>query len=151
MKTEKSAGLVIFKRSRGIKFLLLEYARRNDERGEHTYWDFPKGHIEEGEDEKSAALREAEEETGLKDLNIINGFRETIEYFFRAGDLIKKHVIFFLAETHSEEIKISEEHLNYCWLTYQEAMKKMEFKNAKRILTKAKEFLTHKKNLSEFV
>jgi ADP-ribose pyrophosphatase YjhB (NUDIX family) len=29
-------------------------------------WDLPKGHIEEGEDSRTAALREVEEETGIK-------------------------------------------------------------------------------------
>ena len=29
-------------------------------------WDLPKGHIEEGEDSRAAAIREVEEETGIK-------------------------------------------------------------------------------------
>ena len=43
-----------------------------NERGEllmirlRNRWDLPKGHIEEGEDSRTAALREVEEETGIK-------------------------------------------------------------------------------------
>lgn len=151
MKEEKSAGLVIFHRAKDeARFLLLEYARRNDEKGEHTYWDFPKGHLEGKEDDKAAALREAGEETGLKDIKLVPGFRETIQYFFRMGDLIKKQVVFFLGETHEEKIQVSAEHLNYKWASYDECMDLLEFKNSKDILTKAKEFLAHKKSLKDF-
>ena len=37
----------------------------------HGIPDLPKGHIEEGEDAATAAIREVEEETGIKDLEII--------------------------------------------------------------------------------
>jgi 8-oxo-dGTP diphosphatase len=35
-------------------------------RPEYDDWSFPKGKLHEGEDERSAALREVEEETGLR-------------------------------------------------------------------------------------
>ncbi|HUD06826.1 MAG TPA: NUDIX domain-containing protein [Candidatus Saccharimonadales bacterium] len=36
-----------------------------------TSWSLPKGTLEEGEDNKTAALREIEEETGIKDVTLI--------------------------------------------------------------------------------
>ena len=33
-------------------------------------WDFPKGKVEKGEDWKTAAVREVEEETGLRDISL---------------------------------------------------------------------------------
>ncbi len=146
---EKSAGAVIFRKepfdtAQGKKvkiyYLLLHYPS--------GHWDFTKGHIEKGENEKEAAKREIEEETGLKDIKFIPGFREKISYFFRKSyenkenpPLIFKEVVFYLTETHQREIKISEEHLDYQWLSYEDALKQLTFKNAKEILKKANNFL----------
>ena len=47
------------------------------------HWDFPKGHIEKGEKIKDTIRREVEEETGLKDIKFIEGFKEWIKYFFK--------------------------------------------------------------------
>jgi hypothetical protein len=44
-------------------------------------------------------------------------------------------------ETHTEQVKLSFEHVGYTWLNYQSAMKKLTFKNAKDVLQKAQELL----------
>ncbi len=152
MKHEKSAGGIIFREDGGKKyFLLLHYTRINDQRGEHTYWDFPKGHVEESESEMDTLFREIEEETGLKDIKIIEGFREKIKYFFNLkGTLINKEVLFFLCETKSKDVNISSEHIGFAWLEYKEAVERLDFKNSKDILTKAKKFLSHTKKLTEW-
>ena len=75
VKKQVVAGFVIFRRTEeGVKYLLLY------KRGE--YWNFPKGHFEEGEGSLDTALRETEEETGLRksELHIVPGFR-TYEKF----------------------------------------------------------------------
>ena len=41
------------------------------------YWDFPKGKVEAGEDWETAAVREVEEETGLRDIRIIHPYPNT--------------------------------------------------------------------------
>ena len=63
---EKSAGIIIFRKNRALKYLLLNYP--SSVRTENKYWGFTKGRIEPGEKELDAAKREAEEETGIKDL-----------------------------------------------------------------------------------
>lgn len=135
MPKEQSAGIVVFnKRDNQIRYLLLHY--------QPGHWDFPKGHIEGKETDEETAIRETKEETGLKDIRIIPGFREDIKYYFRAeGRTIFKTVAFFLAETNSEEIIISPEHIGYKWLAFEEALKQLSFKNAKDILKKADEFI----------
>ncbi len=152
MKHEKSAGGVVFREEDGKKyFLLLNYKRANDSKGEHTYWDFPKGHVEKDETEVHTLLREVEEETGITDIKVIEGFRETIKYFFNLkGTLINKEVIFFLCETKTKEIKISEEHIGYAWLEHKEAEARLDFKNSKQILGKAAEFMAHRKKLTDW-
>ncbi len=76
MPKEKSAGAIIFRKDNNIPYyLLLHY--------ESGHWGFPKGHIEENENEEGAARREIEEETGIKNIKIIDGFKEYEKYFFR--------------------------------------------------------------------
>ena len=151
MKNEKSAGGVVFREDTKRQFLLLHYQRINDQKNEHTYWDFPKGHVEEGETEVHTVLREVEEETGIKDAKIVEGFREKIRYFFNIkGVLINKEVVFFLCRTETKDINISEEHIGFEWMPFEEAKEKLAFKNSREILIKANEFLSHKKKLTDW-
>jgi len=144
MPVEKSAGAVIFRKENDkIYYLLLHYPL--GAKAPQEYWDLPKGHIEKGEKETDTVKREVEEETGLKDIEFIKGFKEWIKYFFKwKGKNILKFVTFYLAETKIKNVKVSFEHLGYKWLTYQEALEKLTFKNAKEILKKANEFLSQK-------
>lgn len=146
MPIEKSAGAVIFRKENGkIYYLLLHYpssAKSQKSRAPKDYWDLPKGHIEKGEKEIDTVRREVEEETGLKDIEFLEGFKSGIRYFFRfQGENILKFVTFYLAKTNTKDVKVSEEHLSFAWLTYEEAQAQLKFKNAKETLQKANEFL----------
>lgn len=134
MQEEYSAGAIVFYRSKQLLFLLLHYSK--------GHWDFPKGHVEPGETELAAMLRELEEETGITDVKILPKFREKIDYFFTEnGKKIKKHVVFFLVESKTNQVRLSHEHTDYKWLCYEDAIKKVTFKNARDVLKKAYEFL----------
>lgn len=134
MKQEISAGAILFRKSDEILFLLLHYPE--------GHWDFPKGHIESGETTKQTLKREIFEETGINNIQLINGYEEEISYKYKMkGELIDKKVIFFLAETNQEKIKLSFEHTGYEWLAYDKAIKKLTFENAKQLLEKANQFL----------
>ena len=139
---EKSAGFVIYKKEKGeVKFLLLKYPSENRER---DYWGLPKGHIEEGESVKEAAFRELFEETGIEkeEVEINPEFREINKYHFKhEGETIFKIVIYFLAETKKETIKVSHEHTDFKWANLDQAMKLMPFKNTREIVKEAKEFI----------
>lgn len=132
---EKSAGVVIFrKEKKEILYLLLHYP------GGH--WDFPKGHIEKGENPEETAEREVKEETEIKDLKVMPGFRTSTRYFYKKGKkTIFKVVFFYLAKTKTKRIKISFEHQGFKWLPYKEALKNVTFKNTKEVLKKAHQFL----------
>lgn len=139
---EKSAGIVIFYMGRKEPlFLLLHYPQ--------GHFDFPKGHIEKGEDPLTTALRETEEETGLKSLRIIEGFEEKIHYFYKFKETLHyKEVVYFLAESNTKEVKLSYEHKGFKWLPYKKALKTITFDNSKNILKKAFRFLKDKNILS---
>lgn len=144
MPIEKSAGAVIFRKQKGKNlYLLLRYPRGS--RTPAPYWDFPKGHVEKGETLEDTVRREVEEETGLKNIGIIPGFKETIKYFFKwNGKNIMKFVTFFIAETKNGQVKISDEHVGFEWLDYEKSLKQLVFKNAKNILKKADDFIFEK-------
>ncbi len=134
MLNEKSCGAVVFNRSAETKFLLLQY--------EAGHWDFVKGNVERGETEKDTTVRELGEETGIRDAKFIDAFREKIGYYYkRQGSTVYKEVVFFLMESPGTKITLSFEHIGYAWLTYQVAMEKLTFKNARDVLQKAHEFL----------
>ena len=136
MGTEKSAGIVLFRNdSDKNEFLLLNYPQ--------GHWDFVKGKVEQGETPHETALRETKEETGITNIEFIDGFEESVEYDFRfKKEDIHKKVIFFLAKTNEKNIKLSHEHNDYLWLEYNDALKKTTFENAKNVLTKANKFLS---------
>lgn len=138
MPREYSAGAIIYRNQGHRKLYLLLHYRSG-------HWEFPKGHIEKGEEEKETAEREIEEETGIRHLEFIEGFREPIKYYFRIKKkTVFKTVVFYLARTRTKKIRLSPEHTGYKWLYYKQAEKQLTFKNAKKIIEKASHFLSEK-------
>jgi 8-oxo-dGTP pyrophosphatase MutT (NUDIX family) len=131
LKKERSAGVVVcMEKPDGNRFLLLNYPT--------GHWDFVKGKIEQGETLHQTAVRETKEETGISDLEFVEGFEEKINYNFQFdGELIQKEVVFFLAKTKTHTVNVSHEHLDYTWLDYENALEKVTYQNAKNILSKA--------------
>jgi len=145
MPSERSAGAIIFRREDSKTLFLLLHYPSTGHRTSKDYWDLPKGHIEQGETEGKTVRREVAEETGIKDVEFIPKFRETIKYFFKwEGKTIFKTVAYYLLETKTKEIKISEEHVGFDWLEYEAAIERLTFKNAREILKKANDYLSTK-------
>ena len=120
-QTTLSAGAIVVRKESGQwKFLFLR-AFKN--------WDFPKGIVEPGEDPLQAAVREAREEAGIRDLTFPwgNVFKETQPY--RSGG--KKVARYYLAATSQSKVTFSvnpeigkPEHHEYRWVPY-EAVRKL--------------------------
>lgn len=143
MKFEKSAGAIVFFRAKDGQnhFLLLHYPSMSH-RSKRDYWDFVKGHGEKGENEIATVRRETEEETGIRDLEFVPGFRAKMTYFFRYNnELILKTAVFYLAKTRTEMITLSGEHDDFIWLPHQKARAMLSFENAKKIFKAAGDFL----------
>ena len=133
MGYEISAGVILFRSVPQREYLILDYG---------SHWDFSKGHIEPGEDPATTARRELAEETGIQDPRFIPGYEERMSYAYRrAGELMRKVVVYFLAETAGAEVVLSHEHCGYVWASYDEALSRLTFPTAKDLLAKAQQFL----------
>ncbi len=131
---ERAAGFILYKNNGERKYLLLLHG--ND------YWNFPKGKLESGETEMETAIRELEEETGITNIKIVDGYDSAYDYTFKSrGREIKKLVKMFLAYYLEDKVIISHEHLRYEWLTFEEAMKHLKFENLTKQLGEADSFL----------
>ncbi|MFC1632123.1 NUDIX hydrolase [Candidatus Omnitrophota bacterium] len=131
-KREFSAGgIVVRKKGRTLEVLLIKDA--------YGHWSWPKGHIDQGESSKDAAIREIREEVGLSGLAILDKVGR-INYFYRLkGDLIFKTVFFFLAETgNDQKLKAQKSEIQAArWFKASLALKTLKYKGTKELLEKA--------------
>jgi len=139
MVKQVSAGFVVFRRTKdGPKFLLL-FDRGRD-------WNFPRGKLAAEEKSFFGALRETQEETGLrrKDLRIRRGFRayERFTFLNREKKKVHKTIIFYLAETNKKQIKLSHEHDGFGWFLYKEGNDLLSsYKERSAVLKSANDFI----------
>jgi len=126
---ETSCGVVLVNFG---SILLLQYPQ--------GHWDFPKGHIEdEDSNHKATAARELAEETGISDIEFIDGFEYRTVYDFRhKGKRIDKQVFWYIAETETMTVKISHEHREHLWLEWESAMSQLTHDESRGILTAAR-------------
>ena len=135
MIEEKSCGAVIL--------------RKNEERFDydvlmvkHTmgHWGFPKGHTEEGENERETALREVKEETGYT-VALENDYREISSYLPSPG--IHKTVIYFLGAIVEGEANCDADDSieRVEWIPYTEAQAYLAYASDVVILRKARKYM----------
>ena len=135
MKKLISAGVILFRREgEQYVYLLLHYPA--------GHWDFPKGKMETGESKEQTALRELQEETGLT-AQIYDNFCESFSYIFTDldGKKTEKTVYFLVGETLKKEVILSDEHIDYVWLPYEQAVEKLTYENSKQTLKKSAYFI----------
>ncbi|MBU1084789.1 MAG: NUDIX domain-containing protein [Candidatus Beckwithbacteria bacterium] len=128
-KREFSAGGVVYL---GDKWLVCKHS------GYHK-WGLPKGLVEKGESLEDTALREVEEECGIK-CKIVEKITvpERYVYVFD-GVKVFKQVNYFLMEYVSGDIKDHDWEVEEVeWLGFDEALTRLDFPGAKKVLTRAK-------------
>lgn len=132
-KREKSCGALVFRKSKTSYDLVLLRHRFGG------HWSFPKGHVEEGENEHQTALREVKEETGL-DIELMTGFRESVEYSPKPG--VRKQVVYFLGQALNETLVRQEEEIGEIrWVDIERAGEMVTFANDKRLIRRARQQL----------
>ena len=136
---EKSCGAVILYRNEKTDELMILMVRNNNGR----FYSFPKGHVEFHENERETAIREIKEETNL-DVEILDGFREVSDYC--PFGKIRKRVVFFLAVTRKNNIKIQESEIDsYTWVPLSKAKGACSYDNDCRIIEKVRKYLAEHK------
>jgi 8-oxo-dGTP pyrophosphatase MutT (NUDIX family) len=66
-------------------------------------WDLPKGKIDEGETPKICAVREIEEETGLRDVKIIHDITTTYHLYEEFGKQILKETFWYRMQIEDDQ------------------------------------------------
>jgi 8-oxo-dGTP pyrophosphatase MutT (NUDIX family) len=96
-------------------------------------WTFPKGKLERGETEEACALREVEEETGLR---CVLG-RELSSTTYRDGKGRRKRVRYWVMEVESGTLAFDNETDEARWLAAREAAALLTYKRDAGLLDEA--------------
>lgn len=153
IKREYSAGGVVFKKKgKKLSWLICQPKATKDEPWRKGRWQFPKGWIDVGETSQEAALRETEEEGGVKTeiIQKIGGI--TIFFYDEEKQKVVKKVVFYLMRW-LKDIKEGPgwETEKVLWLSYEKAKEKLTFKSEKEILEKAQKILAASENQPKLI
>ena len=104
----------------------------------------PKGHLDPGEDDMTAALRETKEEAGLgsHQLKVFTEIKEELRYEAFGAPKI---VTYWLARLtkYDDEVVLSDEHQDFRWLGLGEAMELSGFPDMAKCLQSFSDKLTN--------
>ncbi|MEA3249243.1 MAG: NUDIX domain-containing protein [Patescibacteria group bacterium] len=145
-RIEISAGGIVYRRTpKGVRVALIL-----DPFGK---WTFAKGHVEEGETIRQAAVRETKEEMGLDEVSIKAPLGK-IDFWFRdryrpetRGILVHKYVHYFLMEADpgaKGRPQKKERIRRIIWVTPYRMMSQSSYKDVKSVIVKAKKMLDMK-------
>ncbi|MCA9334394.1 NUDIX domain-containing protein [Candidatus Saccharibacteria bacterium] len=128
---EPTAGGVIFRhnpKNTKVEILLIQDAKDR--------WTIPKGHIEEGETAKQTAEREIKEETGLRELRVLNWLGKINFQYRRQQSLVLMTTEIFLVAALGDTNKLKpEEWMNGIrWFEANEALDKIEYEDIGKII-----------------
>uniref|UniRef100_A0A1L8DM02 Bis(5'-nucleosyl)-tetraphosphatase [asymmetrical] n=1 Tax=Nyssomyia neivai TaxID=330878 RepID=A0A1L8DM02_9DIPT len=141
MGKEVAAGFLLFRRlNNQIEYLLLQASYGTG------HWTPPKGHLERGETEYEAALRETQEEAGYNegDLKIFKNWCHEMHYPVKGED---KKVVYWVAELvdPNKEPQLSNEHIARKWLPKDEAIALSGFSNFEEMVKKYDDIIQKEK------
>lgn len=129
MGIEKSVGAVVVSPSR--HYLLLNRADKDGD-----FWEFPKGHQVDGEEDIQTLKRELKEEIGIENFELIKNFVGENNYISNSsGDT--RIILLYLVKLPNDKIIVSGEHKSYVWATLDDALAKLNHNTWRKILINA--------------
>ena len=127
---ETTAGGIVFRRNDTgeVEILLAQDAKDR--------WTIPKGHIEPGETPRQTAEREINEETGLKEMKVLNHLGKTQFRYRRQNSLVLMTMHVFLVKALGDSDRlVKEEWMNgIAWLPFKEAVEKIEYDSLEKLM-----------------
>lgn len=128
---EPTSGGMVFRRNEktnSIEILLIQDAKDR--------WTIPKGHIEENESAKETAEREIKEETGLKELAVLNWLGKINFRYRRATSLVLMTTDIYLvhAQGDTNDLKPEDWMNGIGWFSANEALDKIEYEDIGKII-----------------
>jgi 8-oxo-dGTP pyrophosphatase MutT (NUDIX family) len=153
MKDEAFGIVPVFVNATDTLFLLIQH--------QAGHWAFPKGHADPGESALETAKRELEEETGIRDYEVVEepSFVEYYSFvqeaaptsvkhyaFAKEGEVIEKTVTYFVAFVNSMDVVLQvEEVQNSAWSSFEEAINLITFDGNRQVLREVKAYLDGRK------
>ncbi len=120
-----------------LLFLML---KRTEDRG--GFWTTVNGTLETHENVKECQIRELFEETQIKDVLVWGP--ELHRFSFDYKDTIMTVLVFSAEVEPGQEVVINEEHTEYKWLSFDQALEQLKFDDDKKALTVCKESIENK-------
>lgn len=143
--TATSAGGIVVRHESGKPWLVVGSRRR--ERDGRT-WTLPKGTPNSGESREETAIREVEEETGLKVR--ISGPLDSIEYtFVQSGTRIHKTVHYFLMDPIGGDLAAHDHEFDEVrWIPFDVAPTMLTFETERLLVARAAEHLAAPRSIA---
>ena len=132
---EATSGGIIFRLSedqKDIEILLIQDSKDR--------WTIPKGHIEPGETAKITAKREIEEETGLKNINVLSWLGKIHFKYRRLDKLVLMTTQVYLVEAlDNKEMPMKEKWMKGIkWFNFADAIDAIEYDDIEKLMLIAK-------------
>lgn len=142
--------------------LVFLYRKNNDKyqycifyRNDYHFWQGLSGGVEDDEDLIDTVKREVYEETGIKVKNIIEldtissipGINVNKDFNLK-NNIYVVYEYGFGVKINNEEIKLSDEHQEYRWVNYDEAIELLKYDSNKTALFELNERLIHNESIN---
>lgn len=138
---ETTAGGVVFRRNKKgeVEILLTQDAKDR--------WTIAKGHIEPGETPRQTAEREIQEETGLKEMKVLNHLGKTQFRYRRQNSLVlmTMHIFLVKALGNTDDLTKEEWMNGIGWFPFAKALDMVEYEGIEKLMLLASKQIRQQK------